>query len=194
VPGTYWVVMDSFLSKNKISLEEYSSGMFNPDFEDQLDKLNPYHSRRFDGSSVCFVTWLDSKIENHHRFYSILKSNMPEGTAIFGCRRDNGLGDSDYYAVLGFPYSLRSWKGLGTRLILLRSDGSVDTIMIRVRVVVRPLEYCRRFLHEVHLFCEEGENRETFGEPLQYRCSGGNLVVPSLDRAGEMWQTADDDV
>lgn len=192
MPGKSWAMIDSFLSKDPISLKDYSSDLFNSEFEEQLDKLNPYHSRRFDGSSVCFVTWLDSKIENRHRFYSILKSNMPEGTEIFGCRRDNGLGDSDYYAVLGFPYSLKSWKGLGKRLLLKRSDGSIDTIMIRVRVVVRPLEYCRRFLTEVHLFCEEGEKPETFGERLQYR-DGRKFVVPLLDGAEEMWQSVSKD-
>jgi hypothetical protein len=159
------------------------------EFEEQLDKLNPYYSRRFDGSSVCFVTWADSKIENRHWFYSVLKSNMPEGTDIFGCRRDNGMGDSDYYAVLGFPYSLKSWKGLGKRLLLRRSDGSIDTIMIRVRVVVRPFEYCPRFLREVQSFCEEGQDPETFGGRLQYK-DGRRCVVPLLDRAEDMWQSA----
>lgn len=138
------------------------------------------------GLSVCFVEWDDVRIEDPFEFSRVLGRCMPDDVRVYGCKGDRADGRSNYFAVLGFPFRLASWAGLGPKLELKNEDGEeVCCSSVHVAICRRPdrVDHFVKFFEE---FCRLVCYSSVFGE----RLTVGECVAVSrsLRTAGEMWK------
>lgn len=113
-------------------------------------------------TAVCFVTWSQSKFDDHDEFYRMLCLAMPAGTRIFGSKEYHKDGRPHYHVVLRFPHRLM-WNDGRKKFMLRRGDGVPDTKAIRIQVPQHP-ETVEDFLQRTQAYCAKDENPWTFGE------------------------------
>jgi len=100
-----------------------------PEFEGRAAKAKKFALR----STVCFVTWSQSRTYNHKQFYRKLQRIVPSGIEIFGGKELHRDGNPHYYAVLRFPYRV-NWQDARRKLMVPGPDGDVDTEAIWIVV------------------------------------------------------------
>jgi hypothetical protein len=143
-----------------------------------VKREDPVHSRSRHGWQVCLVRWMECCFEEPVQFYEALKAGMPLDTKIFGCK------DFDrYFAVVAFPYSFVSWKGLKEHFCLSHKDGKKDTAMVDF-YVLQEGNGVGEWIEWMHLFCKTSSfvfGEEFVEEDLKANEYGVVLV------AGGMW-------
>jgi len=153
-----------------------------------VESEDPVHSRSRYGWQVCFARWLYCCIEDCKEFGDVLKHAMPAGTKIYGCK------DFDWhYAVLAFPRSFRSWRGLREHLRLKCRDGKDDTAVVTFFVLQEGNDVAQ-WIEWMHQFCDAGEVvfGENFVEGQLKRDEVDSHVI--LGSAGDMWITSQEEL
>ena len=116
-------------------------------------------------SVYAYVTWSQSRIDDHEEFFCKLRAKMPEGTKIFGGRELHQDGHSHYHVVMQFPRRIH-WTDARKHFMLQKEDGEVDTEAIRIEVP-RLYEPVVEYLDRTQSYCEKDDNPWLFGERIE---------------------------
>jgi hypothetical protein len=112
----------------------------------------------------AYVTWSQSRIDDHEEFFNRLRAILPQGTEIFGGRELHQDGHSHYHVVMHFPRRVH-WSDARTKLMVKKDDGDVDTKAIRIEVP-RLYEPVCEFLDRTQAYCAKDDNPWLFGERI----------------------------
>lgn len=144
-------------------------------------------------ATYCYVTWSQSRIDDHEEFYCKLRARMPHGTEIFGGKELHEDGFPHYHVVMKFPRRIH-WRDARKKFVLERSDGVVDTEAIRI-VVPDLYQPVSEFLDHTQAYCAKDDNPWMFGEriegvstakALRKRVFAEIVNEPDYDRASKM--------
>jgi len=108
----------------------------------------------------CFVTWSQSKIDDHMEFYEKLKELLPEGAKVYGGKELHADGRPHYHAVIRFRRKVH-WTDARKRLTI-----SGDTEAIKIRVPEQR-QSIREFLENTQSYCQKDDNPNVFGKIIE---------------------------
>lgn len=159
--------------------EEVDKGDFGEDFEKVADddgdvvrmkedeeglvegegEVKPLGKYRFHGAFM-FVTYSQSKVNDHWEFYERLRARMPEGTMIYGGQEKHKDGNPHYHVVIRFPKRVH-WSDARSHLVL-----EDDTGAVKIRGLERG-QSRESFLEGTQAYCEKDENPFMFGKRIE---------------------------
>lgn len=116
-------------------------------------------------ASAVFVTWSQSRIEDHDEFYRQLRELMPGDAEIFGAMERHQDGSRDYYAVVKFA-SHADWRKARAKFVMRATDGEEDTAAIRF-VPLKKGQRLRDFVRNKQKYCVKNREEFTFGKRIE---------------------------
>jgi len=126
---------------------------------------SPDEDRKFLLHGVyAYVTWSQSRIDDHEEFFNKLRYILPEGTEVFGGKELHQDGHPHYHVVMHFPRRVH-WTDARTKLMIKQDDGEVDTKAIRIEVP-RLYEPVCEFLDRTQAYCAKDDNPWLFGDRI----------------------------
>jgi hypothetical protein len=111
-----------------------------------------------------YVTYSQSRIDDHEEFYKKLLDKLPYNTEVYGGKEYHKDGKPHYHVVMRFPCRVE-WADARERLTLLADDGEVDTNAINIDRL-RPGQSPREFLNRTQDYCSKNQNPHTFGKRI----------------------------
>ena len=104
----------------------------------------------------CFVTWSQSKIDDHMEFYEKLQMLLPGGARVYGGKKLHADGKPHYHAVIKFKRRVH-WTDARKKFMI---EGDTEAIEIRVP---EPRQSIREFLENTQSYCGKDDNPNVFG-------------------------------
>jgi hypothetical protein len=157
---------------------------------------DPCHSWWPEGKlTVCFVYWAFAELKAPEEFLEVLSSMLPSGTHYFGCKRKGYGVQNDYMAVLGFPFRLKSWKGLNDRLGLKDGDGQSEAekvVFISVDPAVETPDDCVKFWSALCVV-ESIASQRFCSCSAAFEVKDGVELPSFVESVEDMWKSSQED-
>src|SRR2546429_8916582 len=106
---------------------------------------------------VAYVTWSKSTFHDKDAFYKALKTQLPEGTKIFGGKEFHKDGTPHYHVVIKLPYKV-NWPDARNKFII---PGDTEAIHIQKP---RPRQPIESFLRNTQAYSIKDE--DLFGDRI----------------------------